>query len=74
MMTAFFTSGPVVDWPGAAKSDTLRYARYFHGMLDRGIHLAPSQFEAAFVSTAHTEKEIDATLDAAREALRAEAP
>ena len=71
MMTAFFTGTPVVDWPTAATSDTKKYARFFHGMLERGVHLAPSQFEAAFVSTAHTEKEIDATLEAAREALRA---
>jgi glutamate-1-semialdehyde 2,1-aminomutase len=68
-MTSFFTGEPVTDYASAARSDTERYAAYFHGMLSRGVHLAPSQFEAAFVSTAHGEEEIGVTLDAARATL-----
>ncbi len=71
MMTAFFTEGPVTDWPSAKKSDAERYARYFRAMLDAGIYLAPSQFECAFVSLAHTDKLIEKTIAAARPALRA---
>jgi glutamate-1-semialdehyde 2,1-aminomutase len=70
MMTAFFTGGPVTDYATARRADTEQYARFFRAMLERGIYLAPSQFEAAFVSTAHTDAEIDATIAAAREALR----
>jgi len=51
------------------RSDTRRYARFFHGMLDRGVYLAPSQFEAAFVSTEHDEALVDRTIAAARETL-----
>lgn len=69
MWTGFFTPGPVTDYASAAKSDTKRYAKFFHGMLDRGVYLAPSQFEAAFVSTAHTDADVDATVAAAKEAL-----
>ena len=69
MMTAFFTTGPVVDHQTAMRSDTRRYARFFHGMLDRGVYLAPSQFEAAFVSTEHDEALVDRTIAAARETL-----
>jgi glutamate-1-semialdehyde 2,1-aminomutase len=69
MMTAFFSDGPVTDYATAAKSNTKRYAHYFHGMLKRGVHVAPSQFEAAFVSTAHGDAEIEATVQAARETL-----
>ena len=70
MWTTFFQEGPVVDYATAKKSDTSAYARYFHGMLDRGVYLAPSQFEAGFVSLAHTRRDIDRTIRAAREALR----
>lgn len=70
MWTGFFTEGPVVDYATAAKADTRRYAVFFHEMLRRGVYLAPSQFEAAFVSTAHDEAVVDATIAAAREALR----
>ena len=70
MMTAFFTSGPVTDYAGAKRSDTARYGRYFRAMLDRGVYLAPSQFEAAFVSLAHTDADIDYTLSAAAAALQ----
>lgn len=70
MMTAFFTDGGVTDHASAARSDTKRYAAFFHGMLRRGVYLAPSQFEAAFVSTAHREADVDLTIEAARETLR----
>jgi glutamate-1-semialdehyde 2,1-aminomutase len=59
----------VTDFAGASATDTERYGKYFHAMLDRGVYLAPSQFEAAFVSLAHGDAEIDATVEAAREAL-----
>jgi len=71
MMTAFFTGGEVTDYKTAAASDTKTYAAYFHAMLDRGVYLAPSQFEAAFVSLVHGDVEIRATIEAAREALHA---
>ncbi len=74
MMTAFFTGGPVTDYASAARADTKRYAAFFHGMLRRGVYLAPSQFEAAFVSTAHGEADVDFTLQAARETLGEIAP
>jgi glutamate-1-semialdehyde 2,1-aminomutase len=70
MLTAFFTDGPVTDYASARRSDTKRYASYFHAMLERGVFLAPSQFEAAFVSLAHTEADLDAAADAATAALR----
>ncbi|MEX0748009.1 MAG: glutamate-1-semialdehyde 2,1-aminomutase [Rhodothermales bacterium] len=66
----FFTDGRVVDYAGAKRSDTALFARYFHAMLERGIYLAPSQFEAFFVSTRHGVAEIEQTLAAQREALR----
>jgi len=71
MLTAFFTPGPVTDYASAKRADTARYARFFHAMLDRGVFLAPSQFEAAFVSLAHAEADIDAAARAATEALAA---
>ena len=58
MLTGFFCAGPVTDYASAKHSDTKRYARFFHGMLERGVFLAPSQFEAAFVSLAHTDADI----------------
>jgi glutamate-1-semialdehyde 2,1-aminomutase len=70
MWTLFFTGIPVVDLDTAKTSDTARFARFFWAMLDRGVYLPCSQFEAAFVSTAHTEAHIDETIHAAREALR----
>jgi glutamate-1-semialdehyde 2,1-aminomutase len=69
MWTTFFQEGPVVDYGTAKKSDTAAYGRYFHAMLARGIYLAPSQFEAGFVSLAHSRKDLDRTIRAAREAL-----
>jgi len=69
MLTAFFCPGPVTDWSSAARADRDRYARFFHAMLARGIYLAPSQFEAAFVSLAHTEADLDEAARATVEAL-----
>ncbi|HKZ06493.1 MAG TPA: glutamate-1-semialdehyde 2,1-aminomutase [Methylomirabilota bacterium] len=70
MLTAFFTGAPVVDLASAKRSDTARYAKFFHAMLARGVFLAASQFEAAFVSLAHTEEDIAAAARAAGEALK----
>lgn len=70
MWTSFFTSGPVVDWSSANKSDRELYGRFFHAMLAEGVYLAPSQFEAAFVSLAHNEEIIDQTIEAARKAFQ----
>lgn len=71
MSTLFFTSTPVVDYGSALTSDTVRFGTYFREMLQQGIYLAPSQFEAGFVSMAHTDQDIDRTIDANRAALRA---
>ncbi len=65
----FFHPGPVSDYASASRSDTKAYARFFHAMLNRGIYLAPSQFEAWFVSLAHTDEQIDQTIEAAEEAF-----
>jgi glutamate-1-semialdehyde 2,1-aminomutase len=70
MVTVFFGEGPVVDYASAKASDTKRFARFFHAMLERGVYLPPAQFEAAFVSLAHGEAEIDLTVRAAAEAFR----
>jgi glutamate-1-semialdehyde 2,1-aminomutase len=67
MFTFFFTPDPVFDYESAKKSDTLRFRKFFHHMLDRGIYLAPSQFEAGFVSSAHSEDDIARTVTAARD-------
>jgi glutamate-1-semialdehyde 2,1-aminomutase len=67
MFTLFFSPEPVTDWDSAKKCDTERFGRFFHFMLERGVYLAPSQFEAAFLSTAHTEEDIRETVAAARE-------
>jgi glutamate-1-semialdehyde 2,1-aminomutase len=69
MFTVFFTSTKVTDYQTARTSNTERYGRFFHALLDRGVYLAPSQFEACFVSLAHTRKDIDATARAAAEAF-----
>ncbi|HEV8202632.1 MAG TPA: glutamate-1-semialdehyde 2,1-aminomutase [Pyrinomonadaceae bacterium] len=68
MWTSFFTNEPVVDWDSANKCDRQKYGGFFHAMLDEGVYLAPSQFEAAFVSLAHTDEIIQQTLEAARKA------
>ena len=65
----FFTAVPVVDLASAKTSDLRFYARFFHAMLERGVYLAPSQFEAAFVSLAHDDAAIDRTVAAAEEAV-----
>ena len=69
MFTLFFTESEVADYASAKRSDTKRFAAFFHAMLERGVYLPPSQFEAAFVSLAHTEEDLDATAAAAREAF-----
>jgi len=69
MVGFFFTEGPVTNLTSAKRSDTGLYGRFFHAMLDRGVYLAPSQFEAGFLSTAHRPLDVDATLAAADEAL-----
>ena len=66
MWTSFFTNDPVVDWDSANKCDRQMYGKFFHGMLDEGVYLAPSQFEAAFVSLAHTDEIIEQTIEAAQ--------
>jgi glutamate-1-semialdehyde 2,1-aminomutase len=71
MLTCFFHDGPVRSYDDALRSDTQFFSRYFWEMLARGVYLPCSQFEAVFVSAAHTEDEIDRTLQAAREAFRA---
>jgi glutamate-1-semialdehyde 2,1-aminomutase len=71
LATIFFTAEPVRNYADAKRSDTKRYARFFREMLDRGIFLAPSQFEAAFLSAAHTAADIDQTLAAAHDSLQA---
>jgi glutamate-1-semialdehyde 2,1-aminomutase len=71
MWTAFLTSEPVTDWTSAAKSDRNLYGKFFHAMLAEGVYLAPSQFEAAFIGTAHTDELLDRTVEAARKAYKA---
>ncbi len=69
MFTVFFSGEPVTDYETAARADTELYGRFFHGMLSRGVYLPPSQFEAAFVSAAHTDEDVQATVDAALQAF-----
>jgi glutamate-1-semialdehyde 2,1-aminomutase len=69
MFTWFFAPGPVTDWGSAAKSDTEAFGRFFRAMLDNGIYLPPSQFEAAFVGAAHNERDIQNTIDTAKAAF-----
>ena len=71
MLGGFFTEGPVTDYASAKKSDTTRYAKFFHSMLQQGIYLAPSQFEAMLLSTAHSNTHIKKTLAAANQAFSA---
>lgn len=70
MFTLFFTSREVVDADGARTADTKKFAHFFRAMLGQGIYLPPSQFEAAFVSTAHSERDIEKTVEAAKRALQ----
>jgi glutamate-1-semialdehyde 2,1-aminomutase len=69
MLTLFFTEGPVTDFDSALRADRNRFAAFFQAMLERGVLFPPAQFEAAFVSAAHTERDIDTTVSAAREAF-----
>jgi len=71
LMTMFFVGEPVNDYAGAKKSDTAIYAAFFREMLERGVFIAPSQFEALFVSAAHSDADIEKTIEAARESLKA---
>ncbi|MGC1686082.1 MAG: glutamate-1-semialdehyde 2,1-aminomutase [Candidatus Acidiferrales bacterium] len=70
LVTLFFCEGPVRNYDDAKKSDTTRFAAFFTAMLDRGIFIAPSQYEALFVSAAHTDADIERTISASRESLR----
>ncbi|MGH9902374.1 MAG: aminotransferase class III-fold pyridoxal phosphate-dependent enzyme, partial [Pyrinomonadaceae bacterium] len=70
MWTTFFTGGPVTDWSSASKADREMFGRFFHAMLGEGVYLAPSQFEAGFISIAHNDELIDRTIEAARRALK----
>ena len=63
MFTTFFTDQPVTNWATAKTCDTQKFGKFFRVMLEQGVYLAPSQFEAGFLSTAHHEKEIKATVD-----------
>ena len=71
MFSNFFTSEPVIDYDTAKMSDTDRFGRYFHAMLEGGVYIAPSQFEAGFISLAHSDEDIDQTVQAARRAFQA---
>ena len=70
MFCAYFTSTPVHNVADAMKSDRERFKKYFHGMLNAGIYLAPSQFEAGFLSTAHTTADIEQTVNAAAKVMK----
>jgi glutamate-1-semialdehyde 2,1-aminomutase len=70
MLGGFFTRGPVVDYASAKHSDTQAYSKFFHAMLQKGVYFAPSQFEAAFLSMAHTARDIDETITSARSVFK----
>jgi glutamate-1-semialdehyde 2,1-aminomutase len=70
MFTLFFTQGPVRNYQTAKMSDTKRFAQFFIQMMEKGIYLPPSQFEAWFVSLAHTQKDLDRTIEACDNAFR----
>jgi glutamate-1-semialdehyde 2,1-aminomutase len=71
IFTVFFTDQPVVDYASARRSDTQRYARFFHALLERGVYFPPSQFEAAFLSTAHDDEALSFAQEAVRSAMKA---
>jgi glutamate-1-semialdehyde 2,1-aminomutase len=71
MFTWFFQDGPVTDWDSASKSNTETFAKFFRGMLDSGVYLPPSQYEAAFLGAAHTEEDVQRTVVASKKALAA---
>lgn len=70
MFCSFFTKGEVSDWPTAARCDTAAFAKFFRGMLEEGIYLAPSQFETAFVSITHSDEDIEKTIAAAHKCFK----
>jgi glutamate-1-semialdehyde 2,1-aminomutase len=70
MFCSFFTPNRVIDWDSASTSDTKAFAHFFGLMLERGIYLAPSQFETAFMSIAHTPEDIEATITAAYDCFK----
>jgi glutamate-1-semialdehyde 2,1-aminomutase len=70
LLTPFFVDRPVRDYAAATSADTKRYGGFFRGMLQRGVYPPPSQFEAWFLSAAHTAKDVDRTIAAARQAMR----
>jgi glutamate-1-semialdehyde 2,1-aminomutase len=70
MFCGYFTDQPVQNLADALRSDRARFAKYFHAMLEEGIYLAPSQFEAGFISLAHTAGDIEKTVRAARKAMK----
>jgi glutamate-1-semialdehyde 2,1-aminomutase len=69
MFTWFFQNGPVTDWDSASKSDTEAFGKFFRAMLDNGIYLPPSQYEAAFLGTTHSEEDVHRTIAAAKQAF-----
>ena len=69
-LVSFFTDGPVYNFEDAKKSDTAKFAKFYRGMLEEGVYFAPSQFEAGFTSLAHTDQDIQQTIDAAEKVLR----
>ena len=71
MFTWFFTPGPVRDWDSASKSNTDMFGRFFRAMLDHGVYLPPSQYEAAFLGATHTAEDVQKTISAAKEAFAA---
>ena len=73
MFSVFFTGGPVRDFADASRTDTAAYAAFFHAMLDAGVYLPPSAYEAWFVSAAHDDRAVSAVLDALPAAARAAA-
>ena len=71
MFTWFFQKGPVTDWDSASKSNTEAFGKFFRSMLDSGVYLPPSQYEAAFLGAAHTEEDVQRTVAAAKQAFAA---
>jgi glutamate-1-semialdehyde 2,1-aminomutase len=71
MFTWFFTPGPVTDWDSASKSNTGAFGKFFRSMLDSGVYLPPSQYEAAFLGATHSEEDVQRTIAAAKQAFAA---
>jgi glutamate-1-semialdehyde 2,1-aminomutase len=69
MFTWFFQKGPVTDWDSASKSNTEAFGKFFHAMLDAGVYLPPSQYEAAFLGSTHSEEDVQRTVAAAKQAF-----